>query len=64
MRGSWSVPKSEIENLNLWLGDKIFFRLLKNEAPFFSLKLSYEGDMLTEAVLDGKDILNTWEELL
>lgn len=58
------VPKSEVENLNLWLGDKIFFRLLKNETPFFSLKLSYEGDTLTEAVLDGKDILDTWEELL
>lgn len=57
------VKKEEVENLNLWTGDKIFFRLLKKEAPFFSLKLSYEGDELVEAVLDGKDILNIWEEL-
>lgn len=51
------VKKSEIENLNLWEGDKIFFRLLNEEAPFFSLKLSYEGDTLKLAVLDGIQIV-------
>ena len=50
------VPKEEVENLNLWEGDKIFFRLLAEEAPFFSLKLRYEKDELREAVLDGRDI--------
>lgn len=50
------VPKSEINNLNLWEGDKIFFRLLDEGAPFFSLKLQYRGDYLEEAVLDGKTI--------
>ena len=50
------VPKSEINNLNLWEGDKIFFRLLDEGAPFFSLKLKYRGDYLEEAVLDGKPI--------
>ena len=40
-------------SLNLWEGDKIFFRLLMENAPFFSLKLSYDGDTLTEAVLNG-----------
>lgn len=40
------VKKSEIENLNLWEGDKIFFRLLEENAGFFSLKLCYEGDTL------------------
>ena len=50
------VPKSEINNLNLWEGDKIFFRLLDEGAPFFSLKLQYRGDYLEEAVLDGKPI--------
>ena len=40
------VPKSQIEQLNLWEGDKIFFRLLEENAGFFSLKLSYDGDCL------------------
>ena len=31
------VPKSEIENLRLWEGDKIFFRLLEERDTFFSL---------------------------
>lgn len=48
------VKKREVENLNLWEGDKIFFRLLAEDAPFFSLKLSYEGDVLAGAVLNGK----------
>ena len=43
--------------MNLWEGDKIFFRLLREEAPFFSLKLVYENGELMEAVLDGADIL-------
>lgn len=51
------VPKREVADLNLWEGDRIFFRLLAQEAPFFSLKLRYEGDVLKEAVLDGKDLL-------
>ena len=40
------VPKSEIENLNIWEGDKIFFRLLVKSNKFFSLKLIYQGDNL------------------
>ena len=48
------VGKAEIDELNLWEGDKIFFRLLAEEHPFFSLKLRYEKDRLTEAVLDGR----------
>lgn len=51
------VPKNRVEELNLWEGDKIFFRLLNEDAPFFSLKLRYEEDRLAEAVLDGKDLL-------
>ena len=48
------VPKEELMSLNLWEGDKIFFKLLLEDAPFFSLKLSYDGDRLTEAALNGK----------
>ena len=50
------VAKEDLMSLNLWEGDKIFLRLLMDNAPFFSLKLSYDGEELTEAVLDGKDI--------
>ena len=51
------VPKEAVYDLNLWAGDKLFFRLLEEERPFFSLKLTYEPDgTLTEAVLDGKKL--------
>jgi len=46
------VPKAEIEQLNLWEGDKIFLRLLQEDAGFFSLKLRYEGDKLVETKLE------------
>ena len=42
------VPKDEIENLNIWEGDKVFFRLLEEDVPFFSLKLQYEGSELVK----------------
>lgn len=42
------VPKSELEYLKLWEGDKIFFRLLEEDNVFFSLKLSYKGERLVE----------------
>ena len=43
------VPKSEVSSLNLWEGDRIFFQLILENAPFFSLKLRYEGDVLKES---------------
>lgn len=42
------VPKSEVENLEIWEGDKLFFSLLAESDRFFSLKLKYEGDVLVE----------------
>ena len=47
------VRKEEVYSLPIWEGDKIFFRLLDKNVPFFSLKLRYESDRLMEAVLDG-----------
>lgn len=48
------VDKREVLNLNIWEGDKIFFRLLEEETEFFSLKLVYDGkDMLVSASLNG-----------
>ena len=47
------VEKSKVTELPLWEGDKLFLRLLAEDAPFFSLKLCYAGDRLTYAALDG-----------
>lgn len=46
------VPKSEIEKLNIWEGDKVFLRLLQKDEGFFSLKLRYEGDSLVETQVE------------
>ena len=42
------VPKKDIEKLNLWEGDKVFFKLLEECKSFFSLKLRYAGDQLVD----------------
>ena len=48
------VDKRALLSLPIWEGDKIFLRLLDTDRPFFSLKLRYRGEVLAEAVLDGK----------
>lgn len=51
------VPKARVQELPIWEGDKIFFRLIEDPAsPFFSLKMEYQGDRLVRAVLDGKEL--------
>ena len=51
------VPKEKVYSLPIWEGDKIFFRLLEEERPFFSLKLSYDArNVLLRAVLDGEEL--------
>lgn len=58
------VPIEKVWGLNIWEGDKIFFRLLDEKVPFFSLKLVYDGhSKLVSAALNGQgmellDILN------
>ena len=50
------IDKEKVPDLNIWEGDKIFFRLLNENAPFFSLKLVYDGgDKLVYAALNGKE---------
>ena len=51
------LPKEELLTKNLWEGDKIFLRLLDTRDSLFTLKLVYDGDRLTEAVLDGRERL-------
>ena len=50
------VPLERIPTLELWEGDHLFMRLLREQRPFFSLKLNYVGDTLTAAVLDGRPL--------
>ncbi|MBR2722550.1 MAG: 8-oxo-dGTP diphosphatase [Clostridia bacterium] len=48
------IDKSALLRLPMWEGDRIFLHLIDDPGtPFFSLKLTYRGDTLTEAVLDG-----------
>ena len=50
------VEKSRLSSLPIWEGDKLFFRLLDEDIPFFSLKLTYVGETLTSATLNGKPL--------
>ncbi len=51
------VDIDKVEGLNIWEGDKIFLRLLRNSEEFFSLKLVYDGhDRLVSAALNGKSM--------
>jgi 8-oxo-dGTP diphosphatase len=51
------IDRDALFDLTLWEGDRIFLRLLREEHPFFSLKLVYSdsGDLLG-AVLDGETL--------
>ena len=50
------VDKQTMRALPQWEGDKIFFDLIEQNAPFFSLKLCYKGDKLILAVLNGQSL--------
>ena len=50
------IGKQELRRLSLWEGDRIFLDLLERDEPFFSLKLTYAGEILTGAVLNGERI--------
>jgi 8-oxo-dGTP diphosphatase len=48
------VNNARIPDLPAWAGDRIFLRLIAEDAPFFSLKLTYQGETLVSAELDGE----------
>ncbi|MDO4651144.1 MAG: 8-oxo-dGTP diphosphatase [Eubacteriales bacterium] len=51
------VPKDKVLSLNIWEGDRIFLKLLKDSHPWFSLKVIYgEDGKLCGAELDGKPV--------
>lgn len=52
------VEKEKIYALPLWQGDKIFLKLIEDDAtPFFSLRLEYVGDTLISAILNDEVIV-------
>ena len=50
------VSRAFLNQLPKWEGDEIFLDLMWQDAPFFLLTLRYQGDTLTEAILNGKKI--------
>ena len=50
------IPRDRLLKLPHWEGDEIFLRLIEEDVPFFSLKLRYRGDILEEAVLNGRHV--------
>ena len=50
------VSREQFRGLPQWEGDRIFLRLIEEDAPFFSLKLRYEGEHLAYAALNGKEL--------
>ena len=50
------IKKEDLLSLPMWEGDKIFLKLLDEDASFFSLKLCYEGGKLVYSELNGKEM--------
>ena len=48
------ISEEKLDSIPKWEGDKIFLDLIKTDAPFFSLKLRYEGEKLMEVFMDGR----------
>ena len=48
------VEKEKVPGLPLWEGDRVFLRLLAQDAPPFLLTLRYEGQRLVQAVYNGR----------
>ncbi len=46
------VDKDKIMELNLWEGDKIFLEKIQNNAPFFTVKMQYDGDKLIKYTIN------------
>ena len=50
------IHRDRLAALPQWEGDRIFLELLRQEVPFFSLKLRYEGERLAYAALNGREM--------
>jgi len=56
------IPKSSVNALPIWEGDRLFFRLLEEDTDFFSMVLSYEGEKLVkqETVIYDREGGHLW----
>ena len=52
------IDQRALYDLTLWQGDRIFLELIATDTPFFSLKLTYQGEALVGAELNGEDVLH------
>lgn len=50
------IDKGDLLRLTMWEGDRIFLRLLDSRQDFFDLTLSYHGESLVSATLDGEPL--------
>ncbi len=51
------VDDALVPSLPTWAGDRIFLELLRQNIPFFSLKLEYDAaENLVSAILNGKPL--------
>lgn len=50
------ISKARLMELTMWEGDRIFLKLLEDNAPFFDLILEYHGDRLVRAALNGSEL--------
>lgn len=56
------IDRDAVLSLPIWAGDRIFLKLLREDAPAFELTLQYRGEALARAVLDGRELPVSEEE--
>lgn len=49
------IDKSDVFQLKLWDGDRIFLHMMMENSPYFEMKLIYRGERLNKCVINGKD---------
>ena len=52
------VDDDRVLSLPTWEGDRLFLERLWQDAPFFSMKLQYEGDTLVYAAVDDEILVD------
>ncbi len=48
------IKRTAIDTLPMWEGDRLFLGLLDQPIPWFIMELTYRGDRLIKALLNGK----------
>lgn len=50
------IPKDKVCDLPIWEGDKLFFREIEKDSPFFNMTLEYLGDELVRSETTFPDL--------